>query len=120
MQVQSEIPVEQLPAPAVSTASTGEAVPSQARAVAGPQSQSRKYIVQVGSFVDRDKAEEIQKSLTTKGYSAFVKQVKDRGLGKVFVIQLKPVNSISTATTLSAQLGGELEGKPVIIEVPAN
>ncbi len=54
-----------------------------------------------------------------KGYSAVVKTLKHQVLGKVFVIQLQPVNSVSRATTLMTQLSGEIEGEPVIIKVPA-
>jgi cell division protein FtsN len=110
--VQPEVPVT----PQVSAPE--EAAPVPGRTPEGAQSQSRKYIVQVGSFVDNEKAEEVRNNLAAKGYSAVVKEVKQRGLGKVFVIQLQPVNSISKATTLTTQLSGEMEGEPVIIEVP--
>ena len=120
IQVRQEIPKEpQASAARDFPASVNEAAPAPERTAEGSQSQSYKYIVQLGSFVDRDKAEEIQKSLAAKGYSALVKTVKDRALGKVFVIQLQPVDSISKATTLTAQLGGEIEGEPVIIKVPS-
>ncbi len=82
-------------------------------------SQSYKYIVQVGSFVDREKAEEIKKSLDGKGYNALVKALKHQVLGEVFVIQLQPVGSLSRATTLMTQLSNEVEGEPIIIKVPA-
>ncbi|MGA2935526.1 MAG: tetratricopeptide repeat protein [Syntrophobacteraceae bacterium] len=84
-----------------------------------PESQPFRYIVQVGSFVDREKAEEIKTRLDKKGYSAVVKTIKHRARGKVFVIQLQPVNSASRASTLMTQLSGEIEGKPVIIKVPS-
>ncbi|MGC9966507.1 MAG: tetratricopeptide repeat protein [Syntrophobacteraceae bacterium] len=120
IQAQPELPKETKASAARDlSAPTDDAAPAPARTSEGSQSQACKYIVQLGSFVDRDKAEEIQKSLVAKGYSAIVKPVKDRALGKVFVIQLRPVNNISTATTLTAQLGGELEGEPVIIKVPS-
>jgi phage replication-related protein YjqB (UPF0714/DUF867 family) len=69
--------------------------------------------------VDREKAEEIKTRLDKKGYSAVVKTIKHRARGKVFVIQLQPVNSASRASTLMTQLSGEIEGKPVIIKVPS-
>ena len=69
--------------------------------------------------MDRDKAEEIKESLTAKGYSVLIKPMKNHALGKVFIIQLQPVNTISRATTLRAQLTGEIEGDPVIIKMPS-
>ncbi|MFZ0927483.1 MAG: tetratricopeptide repeat protein [Syntrophobacteraceae bacterium] len=83
------------------------------------ESQSYRYMVQVGSFADREKAEEIKTRLERKGYRVVIKTLKHRTLGKVFVVQLQPVNSASSATTLMTQLSGEIEGEPVIIKVPS-
>ena len=83
------------------------------------ESQPYRYMVQVGSFVDREKAEEIKTRLERKGYRAVIKTLKHRVLGKIFVIQLQPVNSASSAATLMTQLSGETEGEPVIIKVPS-
>ena len=47
-------------------------------------SQSYKYIVQVGSFVDREKAEEFKKNLDGKGYKALVKPFKAQGARQGF------------------------------------
>ncbi len=93
--------------------------PAQGGVSRGSASQSLRYMVQVGSFVDREKAEEIKTRLERKGYSAVVKTVKHRELGNVFVVQLKPVNSASRATTLMTQLSGDIEGQPVIIKAPS-
>jgi type IV pilus assembly protein PilF len=85
----------------------------------GHESQPYRYIVQIGSFVDGEKAEEVRIRLERKGYSAVVKTLKNKVLGNVFVIQLQPVNSASSATTLMTQLRGEIEGEPEIIRVPS-
>jgi cell division septation protein DedD len=106
------------PAAASGPDAAEEGASAPGRVSGGAESQSCKYIVQIGSFVEREKAEEVQKSLAAKGYSAAVKSVKHHALGKVFVIQLEPVNSMSKATTLMVQLGGEIEGQPEIIKVP--
>lgn len=107
-----EIPAPPPPAPAaLETPHSGQPASSDAGAF--------KYTVQLGSFVDKEKAEEFQKNLKAKGYSAVVKSIKHQVLGRVFVLQLQPVNSISKATTLMTQLGGEVEDEPVIIKVPA-
>ncbi|HYA41765.1 MAG TPA: tetratricopeptide repeat protein [Syntrophobacteraceae bacterium] len=82
------------------------------------ESQSWLYAIQVGSFADREKAEELKSRLLDKGYKATVKTLKDPSQGRVFVIRLEPVESLSSATTLITQLGGEVEGTPLIIKVP--
>ncbi|MHC1727628.1 MAG: tetratricopeptide repeat protein [Syntrophobacteraceae bacterium] len=109
------VPV-QIPAPLPSDA-PAEKAPS-GPATPSPETGAFKYTVQLGSFVDREKAEEVQKNLQAKGYSTVVKPLKHQVLGKVFVLQLQPVNSISKATTLMTQLGNEVEGEPVIIKTP--
>jgi cell division septation protein DedD len=76
-------------------------------------------VVKVGSFAERDKAESIKTRLKGKGYDAVVKTMKHQVLGKVFEIQLQPVNSISRAATLMTQLRGEIEDEPEIIKVPS-
>ena len=77
-----------------------------------------KFIVQFGSFVDREQAELAKKNIEDKGYKAVVKPLKHDVLGQVYVIQLQPVNSSSKASTLMTQLGSETEGEPVILKVP--
>lgn len=79
--------------------------------------QQFNYIVQLGSFVDKDKAEEMKKHLQEKGYNALVRQVKHDVLDKIFVIQLKPVNSESKALTLMTQLSSEVEGEPKLLKI---
>lgn len=92
--------------------------PPQGQLIVLPETQSFNYIVQLGSFVDKQKAEEVRDSLREKGYSAIVKPLKHQVMGLVYLIQLKPVNSMSKASTLMTQLEGEVPGKPVIIKVP--
>ncbi|MGA3114466.1 MAG: AAA family ATPase [Syntrophobacteraceae bacterium] len=93
--------------------------PDQAGITAGPKSPSYQYVIHIGSFVDREKAEEMKTRLKGKGYNAVVKTLKQQVLGKVFVIQLQPVNSFSRAATLMAQLSSEIEGEPEIVKVPS-
>jgi cell division septation protein DedD len=76
-------------------------------------------MVRLGSFVDKEEAEEIKARLKGNGYNAVVKTRKHLVLGKVFVIQLQPVGSASRATKLMAQLRGEFEIEPVIVKVPS-
>jgi tetratricopeptide (TPR) repeat protein len=102
------------PAPAAPAISYGEGT-GQSPFVS---EQQFNYIVQLGSFVDKEKAEELRNHLREKGYNAIVKPLKHDVLGKVFVIQLKPVDSRSKAATLKAQLAVEVEGEPVILRIP--
>jgi cell division septation protein DedD len=118
--VQLEIPGEtQAPVTEEAPVPDNEGAPDQGGITAGPQSKSYRYVVQFGSFVDKERAEEIKTRLVGKGYSAVVKTVKHQVLGKVFVIQLQPVASVSRATTLMTQLSGEIEDEPVISKVPS-
>ncbi len=118
--VEQEIPEETQTSPAKKApVSAVDGAPAQGSIAEDSGSQSYKYIVQVGSFVDREKAEEFKKSLDGKGYKALVKPLKHKVLGKVFVIQLQPVGSVAKATTLMTQLSSEVQGEPVIIKVPA-
>ncbi len=117
--VQREIPEKtQAPPPKAPVSAVGGA-PAQGSTAEDSGPRSYKYIVQVGSFVDREKAEEFKKSLDGKGYNASVKPLKHKALGKVFVIQLQPVGSVAKATTLMTQLSNEVQGEPIILKVPA-
>ena len=89
------------------------------RTAKGNKPQSYRYVIEIGSFAEREKAEGIRTRLNAKGYDAIVKPTMHQVLGKIFIIQLQPVNNISTAATLMAQLGGAIESEPVIIKVPS-
>ncbi len=118
----SEVPAQ--PAPAEVQAQPAPGAPADQHQTGtvtvaeAPAAPTFKYIVQLGSFVDKDKAEEFRKNLRERGYHAIIKPLKHQVLGKVFVIQLQAVNSISKATTLMTQLGSEVPGEPVILKIP--
>lgn len=76
------------------------------------------YIVQIASFLDKENAEDIKRKLQLRGYDAVVKPFHHNVLGQVYVVQLKPVGTITKATTLMTQLEAAIEGKLVIIKVP--
>jgi general secretion pathway protein A len=97
----------------------GRDAQSRGSTARGLKPQSFQYVVKVGSFVDRDKAENLKTHLNKKGYDAIVKSMKDGTRGNVYVIELQPVGTVSTAATLTAQLNGAIEGKPEIVEVPS-
>ncbi len=92
---------------------------------AGPEKPSQPgqqwdYIVQVGSFFDKEVAEKMEEKLKSRGFGAIVRPVRHQVLGPIYVVQLNPVDSLDKANTLMTQLGKELKGTPVIIKVPAS
>ena len=93
--------------------------PTQGGAAGGPKLQSHRYMVRLGSFVDKEEAEEIKTRLKGNGYNAVVKTRKHLVLGKVYFIQLQPVGSASRATKLTTQLRGDFGIEPVIVKVPS-
>lgn len=79
------------------------------------------YIVQVGSFLVKENAESLQRQLKEKGYEVVLKSFNHQVLGPIHVVQLKPVNNASKASTLVSQVESEgQQVKPIIIKVPAN
>ena len=78
------------------------------------------YTVQLGSFLDKENAEDLQQRLRRKGYDAVVKPFKHQVLGNLYVVQLKPVNDAEKASQLMMQVETEGHGKAIIIEAPAN
>lgn len=78
----------------------------------------RTYVVQMGSFLDKDNAEELQQRLRRKGYAAVLKPFHHQVLGKLYVVQLKPVNDPEKASQLMMQVEKEGHGKAIIIEAP--
>ncbi len=116
--VQLEISEEALaPAAENATAPNDDNAPAQRGVTTGPKSRPHRYAIRIGSFEDREKAEEMKAHLKEKGYNAVVKTLKPQGCGKVFVIQLRPVSGISRAAKLMEKLSSEVEGEPDIIKV---
>jgi general secretion pathway protein A len=109
----------QAPAAEKAPPSGDDGTPAQGGPAVGPKLQSHRYIVRFGPFVDKETAEGIKARLRENGYRAVVKTVRHPAAGKVFVIQLQPVDSASRATKLMTQLRGELEEEPEIIKVPS-
>jgi cell division septation protein DedD len=79
-----------------------------------------KFVVQVGSFPEKEGAEEMQVTLLKKGYPAVVRRVKDRVKGMIYVLQLKPVDTLSKASTMAIQLESEVRSSPTVVRVPGN
>ena len=77
------------------------------------------FTVQVGSFKEKQNAEEMQQSLQKKGYAAVLKPIVHPSLGQLYVVQLQPVADVGKASTLMMQIKHEEKVKPVIIKTPA-
>jgi len=75
-----------------------------------------KYAVQVGAFKEKKNADEMQRQLQKKGYQAEIKISSNRNLGQLYVVVLKPVESLSRANTLMEQIKHEEKVKPMLIE----
>ncbi len=116
--VRLEIPEEtQAPVADKAPVPNDGGAPVQGNIANGPKSGSYRYMIRIGSFVDREQAEEIRNRIKGKGYNAVVKTLKHKVFGEVFAVQLRPVNSVSKAARLMTLLSGEIEGEPVIIKV---
>jgi type IV pilus assembly protein PilF len=76
------------------------------------------YIVQMGSFLDKDNAEGLQQRLRRKGYDAVLKPYHHQVLGQLYVVQLKPVYDPEKASQLMMQVEKAGHGKAIIIEAP--
>lgn len=74
-----------------------------------------RYIVSIGSYTGRAKAEELKSSLREKGYKAVVRHAR----GRTFVVELQPVDTFSQASTLMAQIAAETHHSPKAIRIRA-
>ncbi|MBP8645577.1 MAG: tetratricopeptide repeat protein [Syntrophobacteraceae bacterium] len=102
-------------------APTAPAKPARPSGKVSPSDKEWTYIVQVGSFLDKDNAEILLRRLKEKGYDAVLKNFNHQFLGSVYVVQLKPVEEAAKASTLLAQVENEEQQiKPIIIKVPSN
>jgi hypothetical protein len=78
------------------------------------------YTVRVGSFKDKQNADEIKNNLQKRGYEVMVTTTQNPKLGQLYVVQLKPVASIGTAHTMVEQIKNEEKVKPIIVPVNAS
>jgi type IV pilus assembly protein PilF len=78
------------------------------------------YIVQVGSFLEKENAEKLRGKLSSQGYEAVVRPFSHQSLGKIFVVQLKPVDNATRANALMSEVEKAAEVKPIVIKVPVS
>jgi len=123
-------PPESAPAEsAVPLQETSSAPPQQASvapsssALTSPKkpvsAHTTRYIVQIGSFAQRQNADNIQQSLIQKGYEVIVRTINHAKFGKLYVVQLAPVNDAQKAESLMTNVRKEANIKPIVVRVPA-
>jgi cell division septation protein DedD len=101
-----------------------ESQPAPAQPPAGADLQKKqssggpgKYTVQVGSFKEKQNAEEMRQNLQKRGYSVYIKPTAHPTLGQLYVVQLEPVNDMGRASTQMEQIKHEEKVKPIILKV---
>jgi cell division septation protein DedD len=86
-----------------------------------PRSEGRRsYIVHLASFRDEEDAEKLQRRLLKKGFDAVIRAIDYQGVGRLYAVQLKPVDSADKANQLLMEVQKVRRGKLKIIEEPAN
>jgi type IV pilus assembly protein PilF len=78
----------------------------------------RYYIVRVASFRDKQDAEKLQRWLVRKGFEVSIKPIGPQGVGRLYAVQLKPVDSAELADRMLMQVKKLRRGKMKIIEEP--
>jgi len=109
---------QQPPAAHGSEAAHQEAQPGQIASVkTAPPDTGATYIVQLGSFLDRNNAVRLQERLNKQGHPALIKSFSHQVLGTVYVVQLKPMSDEEKAGTVMKQLEEQEKLKAVLIKV---
>ncbi len=75
------------------------------------------YIVHLGSFQNPSQAQELQKRLQKKGYSAVVKSQLNLQKGKVYNVELSSLQDAAEARTKMNKLQTEEQLNPVLLKV---
>jgi len=81
------------------------------------QEASWVYIVHVGSFQNPSQAQDLQKKLQKKGYSAVVKSQLNLQKGKIYNVELKSLQDAAEARTKMSKLQAEEQLNPVLLKV---
>lgn len=94
-------------------------------AAAGPVSASAgagatKYVVQIGSFSQRENADGIQQQLLKKGYEVMVRTTTHEKFGRLYIVQLAPVYDANKAQSLVSKVKQEANVQPMVIKLPTD
>lgn len=104
------------PTSTVPGAATGQNIPPEL--MKHSASGKQMYCVQVGSFKDRKNADDMKGALARRGYSVNVTPSVHPKLGQLYVVTLKPVDNMGTASTQVEQIKHEERVKPIILKIP--
>lgn len=96
---------------------TATATPSTSTTSA---SSATKYVVQIGSFSQRENADGIQQQLLKKGYEVMVRTVTHEKFGRLYIVQLAPVSDAGKAQSLVSKVKQEANVQPMVIKLPTD
>lgn len=118
-------PTMQASAPAKPKLAAPPAKPPAAATAAGPASASvgagaTKYVVQIGSFSQRENADGIQQQLLKKGYEVMVRTITHEKFGRLYIVQLAPVYDANKAQSLVSKVKQEANVQPMVIKLPTD
>lgn len=76
-----------------------------------------QYVVQVGTFRDRDNAERTRERLAGMGYEAVIRTFAHQTLGSMYTVQIRQIEDFSMASALVAEIERAERLKPIILKV---
>ncbi|MCU0571635.1 MAG: tetratricopeptide repeat protein [Syntrophobacteraceae bacterium] len=76
-----------------------------------------QYVVQVGTFRDKDNAERTRERLVGMGYEAVVRTFSHQTLGSMYSVQIRQIEDFSIASALVAEIERAERFKPIILKV---
>ena len=91
------------PAPRVETPKPVEPAPAPAPARPAPPSEKGTFVVQLGSFREKDNADRLVREMTAKGFTAFVAPITSGGR-ELYRVRVGPTRDRAAAEALAAQL----------------
>jgi tetratricopeptide (TPR) repeat protein len=75
------------------------------------------YVVQVGTFRDRENADRMRERLAGMGYEAVIKTFPHQTLGSMYSVQIRQIEEFTTANALVAEIERAERVKPIILKV---
>jgi len=76
-----------------------------------------QYVVQVGTFRDKDNAERTRERLVGMGYEAVIRTFPHQTLGSMYSVQIRQIEDFSMASALVAEIERAERLKPIILKV---
>jgi len=96
------------------------ASPASTTTSAASPSGPTKYVVQIGSFSQRENADSIQQQLLKKGYEVMVRTITHEKFGRLYIVQLAPVYDANKAQSLVSKVKQEANVQPMVIKLPTD